>query len=172
MTTNVWTSFGTRDARERMIGVAMRHGAKNRADAEDCVQEALISAYTTHASLDDERRALAWLAQIVANATRMRLRANKRHRRGGDVEHVDVDEERVANVIDPERTVAELESLHRLHTMPLAKHERDFLRDCLSWEGTLNTLAATRGENVSAVKTRLRRLRMRMRAHIDDAEAA
>jgi RNA polymerase sigma factor (sigma-70 family) len=164
-----WNTLARPALRERMIAIAVRVGARDRIEAEDCVQDALVAALTTHAALEDQARADAWFSQIVANATRMRIRARKRLRRGAGADHVELEDELLRAHGDPEQIAVDHESLARIESALRADRDGALLRECLDWDGTLNTLADTRGENVSAIKTRLRRLRLRLREKLEAA---
>jgi RNA polymerase sigma-70 factor, ECF subfamily len=52
---------------------------RDRADAEDAVHDAYLAAWRGRRSLRDPGRVDAWLARIVANACRDRLRRTRRH---------------------------------------------------------------------------------------------
>lgn len=168
--TIVWNWLGSRVVRARMLDVAMRCGAKTRAEAEDCVQDALVSAVRSATPVEQLDRADAWLAQIVVNATRIRLRANARRRRGGGtktVEFLEEAHETLADASNPEHLVLTHESLAHLETALQQDRDGELLDACLTWDGTMRSLAETRGENVAALKTRLRRLRLRLRAALE-----
>ena len=49
----------------------------NSADAEDAVQDALLSAYKNFAQFRDQARISTWLTAIVTNAARMQLRRRR-----------------------------------------------------------------------------------------------
>ena len=51
----------------------------NAVDAEDAVQEALLSAYKHLDQFNGEAQMSTWLTTIVINATRMQLRRRSRH---------------------------------------------------------------------------------------------
>ena len=55
-----------------------RHLSRTEADAEDLLQETLLSAMKAHARLRDPGRARAWLFSIATNASRDRHRAQSR----------------------------------------------------------------------------------------------
>lgn len=66
----------------------------NMADAEDAVQDALLSAYSHWNQFRGEARPSTWLTTIVMNCARMQLRKRQRHYHisldvpiGGDQEH-------------------------------------------------------------------------------------
>jgi RNA polymerase sigma-70 factor (ECF subfamily) len=51
---------------------------RNREDAEDAVQDAVLSAFTHIASFQGRARMSSWLMSIVLNSARMHLRRNRR----------------------------------------------------------------------------------------------
>ena len=59
--------------------IAMRK-LRNREDAEDAVQEALLSAFRHIAHFDGRAKMSTWLTTIVLNAVRMQIRARPRVR--------------------------------------------------------------------------------------------
>jgi RNA polymerase sigma factor (sigma-70 family) len=154
--------------RARMIGAARRHGAATQEEAEDCVQDALITALTTRAELLDESRLDAWLVQIAINAARMHQRSLGRVRRGGGIRHVDVDVSPIAAYGNPERTAAERESLASIDRS-LQERDWDLLDASLAWDGTLAAYANARGEKVTTLKVRLHRLRERLKVLVEAA---
>ena len=68
-----------------LLGVARRI-IQEEADAEDAVQDALLSAYRAIGSFQQGSTLKTWLHRITANAALMRRRRNRRH------EHVSIDE--------------------------------------------------------------------------------
>src|SRR5271165_1579331 len=61
----------------RFQRMAMRW-LRNREDAEDAVQDAVISAFTHIASFEGRARMSSWLMSIVINSVKMHLRKNRR----------------------------------------------------------------------------------------------
>lgn len=59
--------------------IAMRR-LRNREDAEDAVQDALLSAFRKIAQFDGRAKMSTWLTTIVLNAVRMQIRARSRSR--------------------------------------------------------------------------------------------
>jgi RNA polymerase sigma-70 factor (ECF subfamily) len=65
--------------------MALRH-LRNHADAEDAVQDALLSAYTHLDQFKGQAQMSTWLTTIVINAARMKLRQRSRNT------HISLDE--------------------------------------------------------------------------------
>src|ERR1700677_5065238 len=58
--------------------IALRH-LRNHADAEDAVQDALLSAYAHLDQFKGQAQMSTWLTTIVINAARMKLRQRSRN---------------------------------------------------------------------------------------------
>ncbi len=69
----------------------------SRADADDCVQEALITAWRRLPDLTDPEKVRSWLTTIVSRKATDRLRSRKISE--------EIDEEMVSGRDDPERAV-------------------------------------------------------------------
>ena len=52
---------------------------RNREDAEDAVQDAVLSAFRNIASFEGRARMSSWLMTIVINSARMHVRRNRRN---------------------------------------------------------------------------------------------
>jgi RNA polymerase sigma-70 factor (ECF subfamily) len=63
--------------RDQLYGFAM-HLTRNRADAEDLLQETMLKAYASFSSFRRGTNLMAWLRQIMANAWTSRYRASQR----------------------------------------------------------------------------------------------
>lgn len=135
-----------------------------RHDLEDCVQEALLSAWIHRDQWDGRAAVRTWLWTIVRNAVRMRLRAAGRVRRGGGQVALSFDDELALSAdADPERTLLGVEA-ERLVERALT-HESPTDKALLKGrvEGQpLGSLARTHGVTETAVKARLFRLRRRL----------
>jgi hypothetical protein len=68
--------------RERMFRVARRI-TRHRDDAQDAVQESLISAYVHLEKFDERARFSTWLTRIAINAALMKVRKNRQSRKVG-----------------------------------------------------------------------------------------
>lgn len=75
-----YVEFESLLARElpRFQRMAMRW-LRNREDAEDAVQDALISAFRHIGSFEGRARMSSWIMAIVINSVKMRLRKAKRY---------------------------------------------------------------------------------------------
>jgi RNA polymerase sigma-70 factor (ECF subfamily) len=62
----------------RMLTVARRL-VTNEADAQECLQEALLSAFKALPGFDGRSQLGTWLHRIVVNAALMKLRTRRRH---------------------------------------------------------------------------------------------
>lgn len=144
---------------------------RNKSDAEDLVQDALIRAYKAIDRFDG-RHPRAWLLTIVRNAQINRTR----RRRPGLLDDPDTDLERLAGTetggaFDPEATVVDpvfdasvtsaLDSLATKFRRPVE------LVDIggLSYQEAADQL----GVPVGTVMSRLHRARKKIREHLDDA---
>lgn len=56
------------------------HWLRNREDAEDAVQDAMLSAFKNIARFEGRAQMLTWLTAIVINAVRMQIRRRSRHK--------------------------------------------------------------------------------------------
>jgi len=65
------------DRWQSLYRIAMRQ-LENRADAEDAVQDAFLSAYTHLDQFKGQARMSTWLTTIVINSARMKLRRRPR----------------------------------------------------------------------------------------------
>lgn len=72
--------------RRRLIAMAAAQ-LGSEADAEDCVQEALLLAARNAEAFEGRASAFTWLYRVVVNACRMQRRARRRIRRGAGVHH-------------------------------------------------------------------------------------
>jgi RNA polymerase sigma factor (sigma-70 family) len=146
------------------------------ASAEDCVQEALLSAHLRADQLRDAAGTAAWLKSIVVNACRMRARAERRQRRGGGARHLDVDELDAIVAAppwqSPERQLLHAEQALRIEQALDAERAIDaaVFRSFVGREGSLADVA--RGETLTAqaIKTRVMRVRKRLRARLARGE--
>lgn len=165
------------ETRARMLACARRM-LQNGADAEDCVQEALLIA--TQRAFQFEMRAspLAWLCRIVENVCRMWRRAQRRICRGGEINFVQFEEDSSgflglpAN--DPERTLVGKQSLAvvsgELSTMQRA-HADVFCRLVID-EESLRTIAREHQLTRQALKSRVFRVRLALRERLPELRAA
>jgi RNA polymerase sigma-70 factor (ECF subfamily) len=153
--------------RPRLLACARRI-LQNPADAEDCVQDALITATLLASQFESRATPTAWLYRIVENTCRMKRRALRRLRRGGDVIHVPMDEALGLAEPDtrwnPENTMRGKQALECLDSELSRLGARDaqlFRRHVM--EGVpLRALAREHQISSSAIKSRLFRVRRRL----------
>jgi RNA polymerase sigma-70 factor (ECF subfamily) len=147
---------------------------KNRADAEEAVQDAYVKAFASDAAFTGQSSLATWLTRIVINEALSRKRAGERLKRSltqADVTQLDAYRESLMSISarSPEFHIAHAELAKALEAA-IAKLPDDFrsvlvLRDIegMSIEETasaLDVLPAT-------VKTRLLRARRRLRDDLD-----
>jgi RNA polymerase sigma-70 factor, ECF subfamily len=146
---------------------------KNRADAEDAVQDAYVKAFAGGASFAGHALLSTWLTRIVINEALARKRASLRRKRSLDKADVaQLEEYRTsmsASFTSPELQIARAELAKALETA-IAKLPDDFravfvLRDIegMSVEETAEAL----GVGANTIKTRHLRARRRLRTDLD-----
>ena len=129
-------------------------------DADDAVQEALISTYRNVGRIRDADAFRSWLYRTVRNACLI-----SRRKRAGEPAHMEsLDESFAAGRLDPEQladAAGRRQDLRRaLHALPGSYREVLFLREV---EGlSTREVAAVTGISEDNVKTRLRRARARL----------
>jgi RNA polymerase sigma-70 factor (ECF subfamily) len=149
------------------------HIMKNQEDAEDVMQEAFIKAYQHLGEFRGHSRFSSWLTRIAVNEALQKLRRWQPHQLSLDetpdtIEYV-MPREVEAWEPTPEQRYAQAE-LRRIISEAISKLEPAYrvvflLRDVesLSTEETAQLL----GLSVPAVKSRLLRARLKMRASLD-----
>ena len=125
----------------------------SRADADDCVQEALITAWRRLPDLSDPAKVRSWLTTIVSRKATDRLRARKISEQ--------IDEEMVSVGDDPERSVVASSQMDALKKV-LAELPEDLrvvwvLREVGGH--SYDEIAAEVGEAPATVRGRLARAR-------------
>jgi RNA polymerase sigma-70 factor, ECF subfamily len=145
---------------------------RNREDAEDAMQEAFLKAYAHLAGFKEDSRFYTWLVRIAANEALMRLRKRRPNQVSLD-EPIAGDDDLIPRDVEdwgpsPEQRYAQSE-LHGILDDVIDELEPDYrsvfvLRDVeeLSTEET----AAVVGISVAAVKSRLLRARLKLRAKL------
>lgn len=125
----------------------------SRADADDCVQEALITAWRRLPDLADPEKVRSWLTTIVSRKATDRLRSRKLSE--------PIDEEMVSSTADPERaTVAssQMDALKRvLADLPEELRVVWVLREVGGH--SYDEIATSVGETPATVRGRLARAR-------------
>ncbi len=149
------------DRRFRLAGLLLG----NASEAEDAVQEAMVRAWHSAASLRDPSRVDAWLDGILVNVCRDRLRRRKVVRfisladgAGGPAR------DQFQVVLDRDEVVRAMRELDADQRIVVVLHY---------WGGlTLEGIADRLGWPVGTVKSRLHHALRRMRATLDGAAAA
>lgn len=146
--------------RDRLLGVAMRF-RRNRADAEDCVQDALVLA-TRHADeFADPGSPTGWILTILRNSCLMQVRRDARHVRGRS----EVDETALVSEADaPDKRACHAEMARRLDGFlaDIGPEDARIFHECVVQEGSPKAYASRHGLSTSCVKTRVYRLRHRV----------
>jgi RNA polymerase sigma-70 factor (ECF subfamily) len=154
--------------RERLIATATGI-LGNEADAEDCVQDALILAARNAEQFEGRSSPTSWLFRVVVNSCRMQRRAMRSERRGGGAVHVSIDDlvgsHPMADATsDPEQIIAGrdilaavVEELDQIPDKDAKLYERHVLEDL-----PLRELAKESRLTRQAVKSRLFRVRRRI----------
>lgn len=121
--------------RARMVAVATR-ALGGAADAEDCVQEALMLAERFAPRFEGRSNITSWMHTILVNVCRMHRRALRSERRGGRTTTVDLDDAAtelgsMTSPDDPEESAAWREALDAVEREleHLPHHDRDTLAE-------------------------------------------
>jgi RNA polymerase sigma-70 factor (ECF subfamily) len=153
--------------RARLIASAARI-LGNEADAEDCVQEALILASKNADQFEGRSSPTSWLFRVVLNSCRMQRRAARRERRGGGAVHVSMQDllssPAADGSYDPEEAVAatELVAVVDDELSKVAERDAALFRRYMAEDHPLETLARETHLTRQAVKSRLFRVRRRL----------
>src|SRR3954447_18930986 len=140
---------------------------RNREDAEEAAQEALLRAWRHRAS----RRSANWLPWVRAIARNEALRIAARRARFAQRGVREVGEAPDPGAAPDLEGVVESLSVAAL-LRPLKQHERDLLRLRYEEDLTNPEIARRLGMPEGTVKVRLHRLRGRLKAGIDEAGIA
>jgi RNA polymerase sigma-70 factor (ECF subfamily) len=155
---------------ERKIFRLTMHITQNREDAEDAMQEAFLKSYEHLPNFQGDSRFYTWLVRIAVNQALMKLRKRRPNQVSLD-EPVETEDDLVAHQIQdwgpsPEQRYAQTE-LHEILSRAIAQLGPDYrtvftLRDVegISTGETAQLLSIS----VPAVKTRLLRARLKLRA--------
>ncbi len=140
----------------------------NEADAEDCVQEALILASKNADQFEGRSSPTSWLFRVVLNACRMQRRAARRERRGGGAVHVSMQDllssPAADGSYDPENAfaAAELVDVVADELSRVADRDAALFRRYMAEDLPLEVLARDSQLTRQAVKSRLFRVRRRL----------
>lgn len=154
---------------QRLFRVA-RGIVKDDAEAEDVVQQAYLSALTSHAVFRGDARLSTWLARIVIREALARLEKQRRHTGGMTLVSEASDEEEISAAATPEDRAAagELGKIleQSIDALPDLYRTVFVLREV---EEMSTAEAATHlGLTEEAVRVRLHRARSLLRNSIDD----
>lgn len=144
----------TRCYSQRLLEAGRKH-CRTHAEAEDAVQDALISAGQQLGALRDDQKLERWLVKVVASACRRISRGQKNDSALHD------SESQLASDDDPERDAARRELgqvLERL-LLQLSPTDRSILLLAELEDFGSEEIGAQLGMTAGAVRTRLSRLR-------------
>lgn len=160
----------------RLLAVARKFSA-NDDDAQDVLQEALLSAFRSIASFQGEARLATWLHRIVVNAALMRRRSQGRRRETDFESLMPAFKETGVHFIEPPSSWQEAADLpaQREETRALVRRCIDELPDNYRIALTLrdieeceiDDIARHLGITANAVKIRVHRARQALRALLD-----
>ncbi len=136
----------------------------DRAEAEDAVHDAVVTAWTKYSSLREPARFEAWFHRIVVNTCRNRLRrAGRRRERPIESAEPPVAPDAIGTVHERERMSRAFETLERDHRVVLAlRYYRDL---------PVDEIARLTGVRSGTVKSRLHRAQQRMREVLTSEES-
>jgi RNA polymerase sigma-70 factor (ECF subfamily) len=147
----------TRCYSQRLLEAGRRH-CRTVAEAEDAVQDALLSASTELASLRNDAALERWLVRVVASACR---RIGRGQKNDPTLHQTEVD---LADPSDPEQEAArhELSALLEALLLELSPQDRSILVLSQLEAFSASEIGAELGLSAGAVRTRLSRLRDRL----------
>jgi RNA polymerase sigma factor (sigma-70 family) len=147
---------------------------KNQEDAEDALQETLLSAYKHLRSFEGRSKFSTWLTRIAINSALVTLR--KRRRRP----EISIDERSFEGrgqpldlpdqTTDAESRPIEIERVFHLNqaVLRLRPALREIIEIQSMYDGTIKEIADAAGISVAATKTRLMRARVALRRALND----
>jgi RNA polymerase sigma-70 factor (ECF subfamily) len=144
----------------RLLAVA-RRCCRSSHDAEDAVQQALVSASSSMGSYRGEGSPIAWLSTLVARSC---FRMNREaHNDPARTSHSD-DVDGACSCSDPEERAAQAELAEKIGVALMKLSRTDRLAFLLAVEGeTSEEIAHRFGLTPSAVRSRLKRARQKLR---------
>jgi RNA polymerase sigma-70 factor (ECF subfamily) len=156
----------TRCYSERLLQAGRRH-CRTTEEAEDAVQDALISAGARLGTLRDDERLEGWLVRVVASACRRLSRGQKNDARRH--EPADDDAPNLVGDEDPEKDVArhELGRLLEQTLLTLSPTDRSILLLSELEDFSAAEIGAELDMTAGAVRTRLSRLRASLTATLE-----
>jgi RNA polymerase sigma-70 factor, ECF subfamily len=152
----------TRCYSQRLLEAGRKH-CRSHAEAEDAVQDALISAGEQLGTLRDDQKLERWLVKVVASACRRISRGRKNDGALHDTESELVSDD------DPERDTArrELGQLLERLLLELSATDRSILLLAELEDFGADEIGAQLGMTAGAVRTRLSRLRSALTATLE-----
>jgi RNA polymerase sigma factor (sigma-70 family) len=156
----------TRCYSDRLLQAGRRH-CRTTEEAEDAVQDALISAGERLGALRDDERLEGWLVRVVASACRRLSRGQKNDARRH--EPADGDGPHLLGGEDPERDVArhELGRVLERTLLTLSPTDRSIVLLSELEELSAAEIGTELGMTAGAVRTRLSRLRVTLTATLE-----
>ncbi len=153
-----------------------RRNLRNREDAEDAVQDAMLSAFQHIEQFDGRAQLSTWLMTIVVNSVRMQIRRRIRHRAVSLDENpgdglATASELLVDPRPSPEQTLArrELSDLIRKTTRSLPPYQQSALKLRVRDDLSIGKAAAALGVPQGTVKAQLSRGRAELRRRLKHA---
>jgi RNA polymerase sigma-70 factor (ECF subfamily) len=134
-------------------------------DAEDAVQEAFVRAYRALASYHDRERFGAWLMRITVNQCRTHATRRRKWRADGDADLVGTLPDPAEN---PSEAAARREELARALAL-LRPDQREAVMLRFGEELSYDEMATITGVGVSALKMRVQRACVRLRALLTES---
>jgi RNA polymerase sigma-70 factor (ECF subfamily) len=146
--------------------------ARNRADAEDLVQETCVRAYVRLGELRDHEPVKGWLLRVLHNLFVDGARRARRSPIAGFEGGADLGVSTASSDPTPEESAAAAQGEQRLHRAWLALDRGPRALLALRAEGyTLGEIAAITGIAADALTMRLYRARQSLARHLDEQSA-
>jgi RNA polymerase sigma-70 factor (ECF subfamily) len=144
----------------RLFAVTLRV-LRNRAEAEEALQDAFLNIWRRAASYDAERAGpMAWLVTIARNAAIDRMR---RRREAADID--DLPERADEDAISPELAAMQSQEAAGLHACleELTARESEMIRTAFMGGLTYSELAAREAKPLGTIKSTIRRSLLKLR---------